>query len=177
MKKILYIFIVLITLSTTVVFSGCNNNGSTTDGSTTQSNAQESVVELTTTNFGDYLYLQQESLSFNRTDYVKNDTFQMARVTQTMKLSVLKVSSKIKSFNNVTLTIVNGTYAGQWWSQSTGYFSKYYWDGPGGSLTLSYEGEGVLVLTAVYDGYASEVNSHQLSYKISGITGSLTLVE
>ena len=97
----------------------------------------------------------------------------MKRANQTTKISILKLVSNIKEFNNVRITIKNDTYMGQYWHQDKGYFAKYRWEGPGGNLNLSYDGQGVVVLSAVYDGYPSEFQS--VKYAISSISGSITL--
>ena len=169
MKRIKIIFsitFVIIFSFSFFIFSGCSNDGDETK----ETNV---TIELTLKNYSNYFTLQEEAISYNENYYTTQNGFNMKRANQTTKISILKLVSNIKEFNNVRITIKNDTYMGQYWHQDKGYFAKYRWEGPGGNLNLSYDGQGVVVLSAVYDGYPSEFQS--VKYAISSISGSITL--
>ena len=75
-------------------------------------------------------------------------------------------------FENVQLKIINNTWDGSY--NVPGYTKHYKWNGSGGTLRISYNGEGSISLNATYDGY-NDYSFVPMSYAIEEISGSVKI--
>ena len=145
-------------------------NNSTNDDNN-KDKTQPVEIELSMSNYLEYFDLQEEMLSYNQTEYIKNNvTF--TKANQTTKISIIMLKENLK-FNNVKLTIENNTKTGAVYVSSGA--PVYRWSGNGGILNLAYDGSGYLTLYATYDNVSSELMyCRNVKYKISKVEGSIS---
>ena len=127
---------------------------------------EETAIELNLDNYREYFVLQEEITSYIKNDYTKTigtTTFYLTKITQTTKFSIMQTTDNIK-FNNVKLTIKISRVS-----------NMNSWTGSDGQLIISYNGSGILVLTATYDSYVSDLSRHGLKYEVSKIEGSILI--
>ena len=167
-RVIICTLIFCILLTSTMIFGACDifNNDDTNDenNDTEQTTSKQQTVELNLNNYEEYFVLQEETLSYEQTDYnltIGNSVFYKTKVIQTTKFSILLLHENIK-FNKVVLTISNATFNDDWTAKS-------------GKLSLSFDGSGSLTITATYNGYSDYLSRHPMKYTVSQIEGTITI--
>lgn len=166
MKKFIRIFsIIFVLIISTVILQACSGNNNNNDNA-------DSVVTLTLNNYQEYFTLQEEIIDYSENPYIKDPgNFSMMKATQTTKFSILLLKSNIE-FDNLIIKIENDTWDGSY--NVPGYDKHYRWEGNGGILRVSYNGQGSITLYATYDDYDGYY-FRPMQYAVSEISGNVII--
>lgn len=164
-RKLFSLILILLICTYSIALCACSDNDELNSNET-----EAETIALTLDNYSKYFVLQEEIISYNENPYTKG-IFSMMRANQTTKFSILLLQSNIE-FQNVSISIINDTWDGSSYNVP-GNDKHYIWKGSGGTMMISYNGQGTITLNASYDGSANSMKP--MKYSIKKIVGNIII--